>query len=793
MNIMKRFSMAKRSVRLLSIISAVLLYGTTAAQQKVSGIISDSVTNKPLSFATVRLLNQNRIILKNTISDSTGHFHFHNVVPGLYLLKVSITGYNSRYSAIFELKNTDITLPVFPLSYSNEMLAGVTVTAQRPLIAAKIDGFVYNAGQDVQNAGESAADLLRKIPEVQIDQNGIPQMRGSSRIKVFIDGRPSITYANSVADALRQISADNIQTVEVITHPSARYDAEGVDGVINLFTKKPLSNGISGTANGILGTRFNELTSSMTWKHQQAMITIDLGHSNSSNIMSSQLDRIEHMRGIPKLEQKRVVNSNGKNFFGGAGFIYSPDTLTTLNAGYRYNGDWFGAETILDNVSANDIFFRNIDNPSQRFLHGVNGGWLKKSRDKSTEFNLMGYWFYQGQRGHYLLNQFRNGQTDYSEKNRNVLDNREFSFQADISKKLNRGNELEIGVKGAFRKFSYHNIFDVFDFTRAVYLPDTSRADRFWFNWAIMAAYGSYTLSLGSWKIKAGLRYENTHWPLHFREIVINIPAYQNLLPNIIFNKKISTKHNISLGYSRKLLRPYINYLNPVINYIDSLNLEYGNPNLKPAITNSYDLSYIFQQSSWMLNIALFYNQTGNSIERIRISQDNGIIANTYANIADYDVLGSTINASLRLERFTFSLINTSRYLRFDSKKGFPVRNGFIINQNLDVTFRPNTSWTIRAYVNLNSRNINIQGYTSTVPSYTFSINKEFLGGKLNLSGRCDNPFAPYRYITEVIEGELFDQQIESRYINRLFRVALRWKWGKKEVTRPQVREIGGY
>jgi outer membrane receptor protein involved in Fe transport len=784
----------KRNIGLLFFILTLLVVEKTSAQQSISGIVADSVTNETLPFATVRLLDQHRQFVKSTITDSLGHFHFERISSGTYLFHFTTTGYTAKYSAAFVLTNTAQVLPRYFLSRSTKTLAAVTIIAQRPLIIPKIDGFIYNAGQDVQSAGESAADLLRKIPGVQVDQNGAPQMRGSNRIKVFIDGRPSVTYANSIAEALSHISADNIKTVEVITHPSARYDAEGVDGVLNIQTKRPVNDGLTGTLEGTLANRFKELTGSLTWKQRKVVVAVDLGPGNSDNHTYSRLARNDQLAGTFDLLQNRETISTTKSIYGGVNFIYLPDTLNTLNAGYRYSGNRFGTEITLDNLAGTDAFSRTIDNPANRYLHGINAGWLHRSADKSTEINLMGYWFYQGQSGHYLLDQYRNGQRDYAEKNRNQLDNREFSFQGDISKKLKNGNELELGAKGAFRKFAYENSFDVLDPGQMMFLPDIPRSDRFWFNWAIVAAYGSYTLNLpSSWKVKVGLRYEQTHWPLHFRDTALVIPDYRSLLPNLTVSKKITEGQNISAGYSRKLLRPYINYLNPVVNYIDSLNLEYGNPNLKPAITNSYDLSYTFQRSPWLLNVALFYNQMLNNIERVRIAQSGGVVANTYANISDYGIWGGSLNLSLRLKRFTFSMSNTTRYLDFGNQNGYLSRNGFVVNQSLDINYKPGTSWSIRTYANLNSRNMNIQGYTTGVQSYTFSVNKAFLDDALNLSGRCDNLFAAYRDVSEITDGATFNQRMDNRFINRFFRLSIRWKWGKKTVARPQVREIGGY
>lgn|GEM_PF-1256775 len=787
------FLMVKHPI-VLSLLAYVIAIGQIAlAQNRVSGSVVDSITGKRLAFVTVRLTDHNQKPLQNFISDTLGRFYFEQVPPGSYRILCSMTGYVLKKSEPFMVSNSGVELPPFLMIRAGETLAEVTVTAQGRPLSTRIDGFVYHADRETQEAGETAVDLLRKLPGVQVDQNGAPHMRGSNRIKVFIDGRPFMTYANSVTEALRQVPADNIKTVEIITHPSARYDSEGADGVINIFTKRPMEDGVSGTVNGILANRFNELTGAITWRRRQVVIGADIGHSASDNTTTSVLDRTDHSVNNGRLLQQKEINNESENLFSGIHVIYLPDTLTTFNAGYRYGGDWFGAKSSLNSLMGSDAFTRTIDNPAFRYLHGINWGWLRRSRDGSTEYNVMGYWFYQGQLNRYLLDQYRWQQKNYAEKNFNLLGNREFSFQADVRKDFGNDSELELGLKGAFRKFSNENRFDVFDFSQSVYLPNSLRADRFWFNWIIAAAYATYTLNLDSWKIKIGGRYEHTHWPLHFRDTSLRIPDYQNFLPNLIISKTISTHHSVGAGYTKKLLRPYINYLNPVINYIDSLNLEYGNPYLKPAITHSYELTYTFQKSAGLLNVALFYNHTGNSIEQVRIAQPDGIVANTYANVAAYDVLGASINASLRLQRFTFTATNTTRYLGFSSQNGYPFRDGFIISQGVDASFKPTASLTIRVYANLNSRTVNFQGHTTGVQSYTLLINKELLDGKLNFSARCDNLSTPYRYVTEVTAAETFNQHIESRYINRFFRVAVRWKLGKREVKRPVVNEIGGY
>lgn len=770
-----------------------------AAGNGISGMLLDSLTREPVVLATVRLMDEKQNPVQHSFTDSTGRFVFHDIPAGRYTLHFSMVGYYSRQSPVLDWPDSTGTAPlIYVLVAVSHRLETVTITARKPLVTPRTDGFSYDATQDIPIAGETATDLLRKLPGLEVSPEGAPLMRGSSRIRVFIDGKPSTAYAGSVAEALQQIPVENIVRVEIITRPSARYDAEGTDGVIHIFTAKPAEDGSSGSFNGFLGNRNRQLSGNLTLRKRAWILQADAGYADNSNRLTGTLHRTGQAaaQGTDLLQQQ-TTNSTTTNRNARVNANWLADTLTTLNFSYSYSkrSDESGME--LDNFlsvnnEAADRFTRYTDNPSGRYLHTLNGGLFRKSRDKSAEYSFMAGWFYQGLESSYRLDQVRDGQADYREANRTLTGNRELALQADMTKKIRKTMELETGIKAEFRRFSNHRAFEVFDFRQETYVPDYGRTDRFYFDRTILAAYLSYTAKLGEWELKAGGRYEHTHWPLHFGDTSVTAQAYRNLLPNLMVSRQLSHAHGFSAGYARKLLGPYFVYLNPIPNYIDSLNLEYGNPYLRPVITHQYDITHTYQKSRWLVNTALFINQTNNSIETVRILKPGGRIENTYENIGALRTIGTTLTLAFTAKRFTLRTNSTLRHLVFDSGSRFPTRSGLVGSQGVNLSCKPTHTLNISAYLSLNTPTVTLQGSRTGWQSYGLSVNRDFPGKKLSVSLRLINFLAPYQHIREESSAADFYQHMENRYINRFFRLGFTYKFGKKEIRVPATHTISG-
>ena len=640
-------------------------------------------------------------------------------------------------------------------------LRGVTIQSQRPAITLRPDGFLYDASRDLPSAGETTADLLRRLPGLQVDPNGVPSMRGSTRIKVFIDGKPSEAFASTITDALRMIPAENIAKIEIITQPSARYEGEGVDGVLQIYTKRLMSDGTSGSINGFIQNRNQVMNGNIATRRRQWIITNDIGFGYYTNINWTNI--IRNGQSTDQLMQNIVRSNSNFNISAGIGITWLLDSLSTLSAGYRYSRGWDQINTNMSYFSGSNSFERIIDNPYMRYIHPVNWSYNKKTKDKKGEFNFIGGWF-----NHHVENNYSLLQGNFREENFNTVWNKELAIELNYMY-----GGFEAGAKGVFRRFRNASIF----------IPEANQSQAFIFPRDIYSAYVSQTIPLGKYKLRTGFRYEHTVSSLGIDGTKIPIPEYKNGLPNILVSR-IFNSHTLSAAYSRKIFRPWLNYLSPVVNYIDSLNITYGNPYLDPAISNNYDFSWSFLKNRWLINANFFWYQTVRSIEGVAILKSTGILERTYQNIAQNSTAGMATQISYRTNTITVNVNNNLRYIDFGN------RSGWVNNFTANATYKFSPDFYISSYILYNGKRIDLQGSTSGTRYYNFWINKTFSKGKYGLSLRLDNLFMHYQTITEESKTESFIVTSKNRQIRRFFRLGFSYKFGKKEIKVPPVRTV---
>lgn len=661
----------------------------------------------------------------------------------------------------------------------HQNLDTATITARRPLITPRLDGFSFDARQLHPAGGETATDLLRQLPGVLIDDAGAPIIRGSSQVKLFVDGRPSDVYATTIAEALRLIPAANIARIEVITHPSARYDAEGVDAVINIYTKQRQSDGTSGSFDGHWTSANNQYLAQLVWRKRRWVF--DAGNSRYAYDYTSK-STLDRTSPSSHLEQTEDFTDRTHNEYAGAGLSFLADSLTTLSLHYKYSQGH--GKTLIDYANnliqlgstADKAWLTHTDNPTTRHFQTFNLDWSGASRTRSLEYHFLATTFDQRRENDY--EQTRSEPTSSQTSHNNII-NREFALQADLTKHLNAHITLEAGSKAAFRHFANKNLLT----------PDAPKSDSFYFHRSILAAYASITIHTGKWTIRLGTRYEQTHWPIHFADTAVTPPDYKNLLPDAALSFEHSKTQSLTAAYSRKLIRPYIDNLNPVVNYTDSLNIAYGNPSLKPAVSNNYELNYSYRKTAWFINTALFLRQTLHSIENLRILRQGGVIASTYANIDNNYTAGLTANLFFQSKNLTFNWTNTLSYIVFNSPS-YPKRRGTQLSTGLECSYKPAPTLTFSSGGYFNTAQINLQGTRTGWRNYWLMIAKDIPHTGLSISIKLESLFAHYQYITETSANETFTQSTRNRFLNRFIRLGATWKFGKKEVRTPTSRTI---
>ena len=369
------------------------LTGFSQDASRVFGRAADSVTLNPVSFVSVSILNQKQVAIKSVISDSLGNFDVRNIPAGNYNLVLTAVGYKRVIvKNLILTPSSAVDVGVQLLSPEAGMLKEVIVQGSRPIVSASMDGFTYNPENDIIAAGSTASDLLRKIPMVTVDQNGSPTIRGSSNIRVYIDDKPSDIYAPTVADALRQLSAEDIVRVDVILYPSAKYDAEGTDAVINIITRKTRFDAINGNIQLRIANRQQFLNTDLNIRRGKWIFSPNAGISYNNSKSKSALAREDLSSNEENLlEQLGETDNHGKVFYGGINSFYVINELHALSAGYRFRFNRNYADRILksnyfENDSLLTAFTRITDNTTGNDLNSFNFAYNGKSRNRKRQY-----------------------------------------------------------------------------------------------------------------------------------------------------------------------------------------------------------------------------------------------------------------------------------------------------------------------------------------------------------------------------------------------------------------------
>ena len=670
-------------------------------------------------------------------------------------------------------------------------LKTVTIRGQKPLIEQRIDGIVFNVESLPPIAGADASDVLRKVPMLSVDGSGGLSVRGNSNIKVLIDGKPSEIYASSVADALKAIRGENIVKVEVITNPSSRYDAEGADAVVNIITRKIIDNATSGNINAVAGNRSESIGGDVHRRQGAFLINTDAFYQKYWNRNGSVLQRKADNLA---LIQKNKTKQSGDYFFGGLSVLYNLDSLNTFNLGYRARrspnettGISYNYE--VDNQTEEFLFERNTITPNQNKGNAYTFGFNGKS--KKIEYSILGMYSHFKGTNDYSLNQNALNKSEYRENFFSTTVYDDYIIQGDYTQSFTGNWKLETGAKVSAKNSQNQSLFEVYDFANSNYQYDPVRSSDFTYKNRIYAGYLNMSIQLNKWGLSGGLRYEKTELDAVFRGQKVHVPSFDNLVPQVLLNMALDNITNIKLSYAMKLVRPYISYLDPTVNTSDSLTLQYGNPQLKPELTNRYELSYSVNNAKLFRDFVLFFNDNRNSIENIRFPKGNGIFESTWKNVGKNQRLG--ISATLNwkpLSSLTVGAALTAQFVWLESRALGISNKSLMRRLTLNGSYKLPLGYSIDFYGFFDSNNLRLQGYRSGWKFYNMSINKKFKNERLTLGLRMETFFKPHTYIDEVIKTSDYEQRQSYRYQNQNLRFTISYKIGKKEIKSPQIKTV---
>lgn len=583
-------------------------------QISIIGNIVDSKTNEPLEYATIVLNNQKTKQLSGGITDEKGNFNI-KVNPGIYDISFEFISFKT-IKLPNKTINSSINFGTIKLSEDSDKLDEIVIIAEKSTVEIRLDKRIYNVGKDMTVKGGSASDVLDNVPSVDVDVEGNVSLRGNENVRILIDGKPSALVGLSGTDALRQLPADAIERVEVVTSPSARYDAEGTAGILNIILRKGVAKGFNGSMNATVGDpKQYRIASNVNYRTKKVNFFTNLGYRNSSgpgkyltNLTIFENESINSLR-IEDRDFER--NRNGYNINLGLEYFLSDKSSIT--------GTYFYRDSDNQNLSTNNIRVFDINNVLEFSDVRVQN---EDEIDKTSQISL-NYTNNINNSGHKLTIDIQHSNSEEieaaliedslalennitSEKSNNTL------IQTDYVLPIGESMQFELGYRGDFQDLNSNFLVN-----RTPEL-DFNPSNNLIFKQNVNAIYSQFGSKINKFSYLLGLRTEITDVKVRLTNTNENFDYnYSELFPTVNFGFERTENQSFTLGYSRRLRRPRYWYLNPFESR-NSQNIIYkGNPGLIPTFTNSFDLGFLQKIGKLTLNSSIYYQHSINAIQRV--------------------------------------------------------------------------------------------------------------------------------------------------------------------------------
>jgi outer membrane receptor protein involved in Fe transport len=771
---------------------------TAAAQQKkaaIKGLVQDSVQNKSLPFATVGLysIHNQQKPLRNVFTDTKGRYEFTKVDTGRYIIFVTSSGFAEKQSVAFQVINDTpvIEIPALQLAQAAKNLAAVTVSARRPLIEHAEDKLVYNAESDPSNAGQTATDVLRKTPFLSVDGDGNVQLNGQTNFKILLNGKETAMFAKNAKDALQAFPANLIKSIEVITSPSAKYDGEGVGGLINIITKKKVVgyNGSIGLNQTTLGNTNGN--SNMSFKYGKFGFNGYYGFNNVNGFKARSRAETESYNPVAFYKRTSSATRKNDNFYnyGNIELSLDIDSLSTissygsLNSGRSNNRNERHFDLIAPNKE-DTVRSLYMDNFHFRYPSWSWGADFihKFKRNAEQELTFKMFHEYSTDKNYQQSDQYSDAGNRFVINN-NISDNKQSTFQLDYAHPFKNKQKLETGLKlisrNAFADYTSSSRYSLSD----KYVIDSSNSDYFNYRQHVYSAYATWRFSIKKYSFRIGSRMERTVIDGDFVKSNTKVNQdYFTLIPSFFVSRKFSNVHTVSFSYTKRLSRPYIWDLNPFVNNTDSLNLNFGNPNLKPEIYHAFELGYTVIKGKTNINVRLTESFSNSQIARYsRFNDATGVTYWTSDNIGSYSSTG--LNGNINISITSKWKVISNLGFRYDfvknrlnaAQKNHGIGGSGSINSNIDITPKLN----VFLFGNLFKAPAQLQGYYGINYWYSIGGNLKLLNNKLTVSLNINN-FLQHELPWK---GDIHDSNFRTQTWNyrpgRSASIGLRWNFGK--------------
>lgn len=816
--------MKKRHFGILFLFGILFAYAQRPAgppKLVITGKVVDRETNQPLEYATITLKNNNRPdLIQGGITDAKGNFRIESF-PGQYDINIEFISFATYRQNSVSLES-NLNLGTIALEIDTNELEEVELIGEQTQVEIRLDKRIYNVGKDITVRGGSVADVLGNIPSITVDVEGNIALRGNNNVRILINGKPSGLVGISGPNGLRQLPSESIEKVEVITSPSARYDAEGTGGILNIVLKKQERSGFNGNfnINGGVPETFRG-TATVNWKTKKLNLfsTNTIGRRTS---ISNGLSENEYFNGEDTnsyLFEKGKTNRERDQLFLslGAEYFINDSSTFTLNGFFRDNeGTNDGVVTIneLNAKGGNPISTNERRQYEPEFDESfqISGLYEKKFNDKGHELSAT-YQYEESAENELAeitsLQTFPFIRINDNEEVKTKESQKRILAQVDYVYPLDENTQVELGYRGTFN--TIETDYKVVFIENNIPTIDTDLTNVLVYKEYVNAAYAQFGKKIDQFSILLGLRMEDSNIVIDQRTTSdYTNKRYTNWFPTVNLSYEIDEKESLTLGYAKRIRRPRGFFLNPFPSRNSVTNFFQGNPDLNPASTGSFDLGYLKRLKKFTLNGSIYYQRTTSNFQFVNEDTGETVILSGDPNVPNSDLVIVPV-----LRRGPINLSKNKRYggevnLTFTPNRKIRLNANFNVYSNEVIgTYNgfvfdaKNVSWSSRFVSSINfgkglswqnqlffrGPRVTAQSKSKPLGGLSTAINKDIFKDKGTLSFRISDVFNSQKYRTDTFT-DTFNSYTEFQWRQPTYIATLTYRLNQKKNQR---RRRGGY
>ena len=799
----------------------VIVKGQGLTGNSITGTIIDSTSQLPLEYATITLFTKSsNKPFTGSVTDKKGNFTINEIKDGVYTIVFEFIGYKPVSLKEVRLNKSNPLLNVknITLAQQKETLQSVTVVAQSKLIENKIDKMIFNAEKDLTSQSGVATDVLKKIPQVSVDVDGNVQLAGSSGVRFLINGKPSTAFGSSIADVLQSIPASQIKTVEVITNPGAKYDAQGLGGIINIVLKNNKAKGYNGNLSLTTGTLNQNGSFNMNVRKNDFGINAfvsgnkrltSTSHSVSDRITTDSISNsLLHKEGIGRFER------NG--FQVGTGFDWTYKKVNSFSGSVSFNN--FGntgkgltnQELWVDKTGTTPPILSVINSDYISTFKSIDAGlnYKRTFKKEGRELELNANTSFGNNRNTSNNQQALLPQDSlfYGRQSNNPGKTNETELKIDYTEPLQKDIILGVGAKASYNNINSNSRVQAYDPNQQHYQPDPTLSNDLEYHQKVYAFYSEMNFPVAKLlEVKIGGRYERTEIESYYSNAQqqVKVPGYNTFVPSLFLSKKITDDQTIKFNYSKRIDRPGYEDLNPFVNTNDPKNLTAGNANLQPETGSRYELGYnrnLGKAGSVMVNF--FYRINEHDIQPYIVYYPSYTVGDTtYTNVTVTTRQNIGMEKNLGLNLFGDVHITSKLSLRSNVflfrrhtintlDKGYDYTS-FNYRFNMNGSYQFTNTVVAEFFGNFNSPRHEAQGTYPSFTTYSIAVRKQFWKKKGSLALTANNFLNEYVNQKSVLFGPGFSVNSIRKIPFRSIGLNFTWKFGKLEFKNSKTENEG--